>query len=274
MMDLHQQIQYGEVNYENGFFEASISVLQHAFNQLASYRLSLENDLTHFQALHQSIVDRLILIRDQCAANQVVQAINLDGEMMDEYLDVDYWNDNNRQVLIQEIEKAIRNLDAPGNWCNSNLLENYEQELIPGYLDRYANNIQEARRKALNAQLRFNTAQLVMVSLVQQGYRPEFGEFSEDDQRNGYLAIARGPDGSEITIKVDPSVDFTSNLEVIARHGKLISEAEMKRKTIEIMQSLKPYGLQVGEINEVIPTSRKQTTNKVVKKAQYHPLGH
>ena len=252
----HNQLEYALQNFENGFYEACIPVCQQLFSNLSNYRIELERDYSQFQAMYQSNHDQLQVIKKQAEEIRTIQAIDNQGELIDEWLDLDYWAGNQRQQLIQDISRQTQILDQPGAWCNAELLKQFNTTIIPGFLDRLTQCYQEARRVALNAQLRFNTAQLVMVSLVNQGYRPEFGQFAQDDMRNGYLAEAKGPDGSVIAIQVEPGDDYSSELHLIAQQSQTMTDAEMKRRSIEIMQSLVPYGLSIGEIEEV--KTRKQ----------------
>jgi len=253
---IQTQLEYALQNYENGFYEACIPTCQQLFANLSNYRIELERDFAHYKAQHQALRDQLLVLKRQAEENRSVQAIDNQGELLDEWIEVDYWTGNQRQQLIQDITRLIESLDQPGGWCDPVLLNQVNSVELPKLMDRFATCIQDTRRAALNAQLRFNTAQLVMVSLVNQGYRPEFGQFADDDMRNGYLAEAEGPDGSIIAIKVEPNADYSSELHLIAQNNQALTEAEMKRRSIEIMQSLVPYGLSVGEIEEV--QTRKQ----------------
>lgn len=253
---IHGQLEYALQNYENGFYEACIPMCQQIFSNLSNYRIELERDFASFQALYHSNRDQLHVIRRQAEDNRTIQAIDNQGELLDEWIDVDYWTGNLRQQLVQDITHQIEVLDQPGMWCNPDLQNQICSNIIPNFLDRLGTCYQEARRAALNAQLRFNTAQLVMVSLVNQGYRPEFGQFAQDDMRNGYLAEAEGPDGSIIAIQVEPGDNYSSELHLIAQQSQSLTDAEMKRRSIEIMQSLVPYGLSIGDIEEV--KTRKQ----------------
>jgi hypothetical protein len=48
----------------------------------------------------------------------------------------------------------------------------------------------------------------------------------------------------------------------------------MKRKALEIMQSLEPYGLKIGKIEEVQSTKKAMKLPTRVKQTQVHDLSH
>ena len=262
MLDnLRQQLSYASTNLDNEIYEACLTVCQQVFANLSSYRLELENVFSKSQAAYISLFNHLQIIRQQCEGLNSIQAIDINGEMLDEYLDGNYWSENQPTRLLNEIDQLFDHLQYGGNWSNESLIFSITEETIPRILNEVGDITHETRRKALNAQLRYNTAQLVLISLISQGYRPVVGEFNEQDLRNGYLATASGPDGSTITIKVEPSEGISSDLEIITSNANFLTESELKHRTIEIMQSIEPYGLKIGKIEEVTSQTNREKSS-------------
>jgi hypothetical protein len=259
MLDgLGQQIVASQQDLAAGLAEASLGLSQPVFLQLAAYRVELEQVMDEELALAQSAAGQLAVLRAQCVENAVITAMGVQGETLDQRIDADYWSGGQLHLLLEDIEQAEARLQAAQDGWERDALAELGGAVILALAARLGEALHAARRNALNAQLRYNTAQLVMRSLVQQGYRPEFGRFDADDQRNGYLAAAIGPDGSQVEIRVEPSGEIGSQLEIIAQPGELISEAEMRRRALEIMRGLQPYGLEVGAVEEVVGQLERQ----------------
>jgi hypothetical protein len=129
---------------------------------------------------------------------------------------------------------------------------------IPELTNQFVEVVHRARRNAINAQIRFNIAQLVLTAAIQQGYQPESGQFAGNDFRNEYAATAISPDGNTIRVCVRADGDYDQQIFLDNSGQKINSESEMRRRMLEILQSLQSFGVNVGSIES---STAPRTTN-------------
>lgn len=255
---LQEQIQLTHRNIDDGFYEASLSISQQLFLSLTQIRLELENQHTLRTSLLQVIDDNLSLIIDRCSTCEQVNAIDLIGDELPEWIDVDYWTESALSGLVSKLKNFWTEIKKSGIVLSVTALESILHNEIPGFSDQLAEIVNLARRSALNSQLRYNVAQMVMLAVINQGYQPKMGSFTEEDYRQGYLAKAVSADGSEIVVKVDPGDGFQNELELINSHPGVINDSEMRKRSIEIIQSLEAYGMNVGKIEQMTEIQRPE----------------
>ena len=114
LRNFQDQIHLAHRNLEDGFYEASLSISQQLFLSLSQIRLELENQLSLRTALIQVINDKFTLLSSRCSTCQQVNAIDLDGEVLPELLDVNYWTDQSLSTLNKDLEQAWRHLNLTG----------------------------------------------------------------------------------------------------------------------------------------------------------------
>ncbi len=260
-----RQARLAERNFEDGFYEAAITIFQQVFFQLSNLRTEIETQLNQRSLLIHSMTDQLSLLMQRCVDLQKIHPIDLSGEELDEWIDVDYWTGQALRQLFEEVKALRTELHRAGLLRPVNQLQQLSDEKLPEFTDRLGWIVNEARRNALNSQLRFNIAQLVLLAVMSQGFKPQQGAYDEDDYRQGYIAKAASADGSEIIIKVDPGENFENDLHLMANYRGLLNEAEVKHRSLEVFQSLQAFGLNVGQVEQVAnaqhrPNSRKHPT--------------
>ena len=202
--------------------------------------------------------DNICLIESRCLACEQVNAIDLHGEELPEKIEVNYWTENALSGLQEKIQHFWNRVDQAGIALPVSDLETILRNDIPDLSDQLAEIVNMARRNALNSQLRYNVAQMVMLAVINQGYQPKNGAYTEEDYRQGYLAKAVSADGSEIVVKVEPGEGFQNELQLINTHPGLINETELRKRSIEIMQSLEAYGMNVGGIEQVTESRKSE----------------
>jgi len=268
---LHDQIQLAHRNIEDGFYEASLSISQQIFHSLTHIRLELENQHALRTSLLQVIDDNISLIIERCSTCEQVTAIDLNGDELPEWIDVDYWTEHAISGLVSKLQYFWTQVKKTGIGMSVTELETILHNEIPGFSDQLAEIVNLARRSALNSQLRYNLAQMVMVAVINQGYQPKKGSFTEEDFRLGYLAKAVSADGSEIVVKVDPGEGFQNEIELINSNHGVINETEMRKRSIEIIQSLEAYGMNIGKIEQIAEVQKSEKPHypaKIVKKVK------
>lgn len=258
--EIRHLLQTIEYNIQNEVYEAAIVAGQTAYQRLSELRLVLEERKNNLDTILMAVTDKYTLLLGQCQANRLIKAIDLQGDEIDEWLDVDAWTGGMLSKVENEIHAVLERLNGNVYGLTKTEALSLGNETFQDLSQSMATAIHEARRCALNAQIRFNTAQMVLLALTNQGYQPETGEFAANNYLQEYIACAKSMDGSSITIRVSPWQDLSNHLEIISSSRTLTSDHEMQRRSIEIAQSLQSLGLQTApmEVVKANPTPQKR----------------
>jgi hypothetical protein len=238
-------------NYQTGLFESCITLCQTTFSQLTKLRLQAEKKIGLIQTLSISIEQSLNWLIERINSNQQVQAIDQDGKFLDAFVDVDYWTNGKLSELLEEVQTVQYELQQNSYSFSENTLVEILEKKIPEWSSFLVDIVHEARRSALNAQIRYSLAHLILEAAVSQGYKPVHGEYEENDFRRGYITRAVGVDGSEIRIKIDPLENLSFSMTLENRPGSLFSEEEMKKRMMELFQSVRHSGFNLGKIEPI-----------------------
>lgn len=254
MIDLTTEammLQQAIENYQTGLFEACITLCQTTFSQLTKLRLQAEKKIGLIQTLSISIEQSLNWLIERIDFNRYIQAIDQEGKLLDATLDVDYWTNGKLSELLEDVQAVQYDIQHNRYSLPENTLVEILEKKIPEWSSYLADIVHEARRTALNAQIRYSLAHLILESAIAQGYKPVEGAYEEKDYRKGYITRAIGVDGSEIRIKIDPLENLSFSMSLENRPGSHYSEEEMKKRMVELIQSVSHFGFNLGEIEPV-----------------------
>lgn len=261
-------------NFQTGLFESCISLCQTTFSQLTRQRLQVEKKIGLIQTLSISIEQSLHWLIERINSNRYVQAIDQEGKVLDTTLDVDYWTNGKLSELFRDIQDTQSEIQNNLYLLSEDTLVNILNKTIPEWSSRLVDIVHEARRNALNAQIRYSLAHFILESAMAQGYRPVEGEYEENDFRKGYICRAIGVDGSEIRIKIDPLENLSFSMSLENRPGSKYSEEEMKKRMLEIFQSVTHSGFNLGKIEPVQLRTEPSQEEFAEPIRVRHPLNH
>lgn len=255
-----KKIQLAERNYQSDLFESSIAAAQDAFFTLSEKRLHCEKILANRNALSSAVLNRLKLLNQKVIESESVFAMDMHGDDLAESIDVNYWTNGKFLLFHKKTAKLFEQIKNSWASIPEEQLSEILNHQLPALSDEFVTLIHTAKRNALNAQIRFNIAQLIMASAMSQGYQPVSGNYEARDFRNEYQAHVRARDGSEIVIRVEPHEELQQVLHLENIPGSYQSESEMKRRMIEVIQSLQPMGFSIGQIQAVDTQSDAKLT--------------
>ncbi|GAP07249.1 hypothetical protein ATHL_02119 [Anaerolinea thermolimosa] len=238
-------------NFQKGLFESCIALCQSTFYQLSRQRVQAEKKINLLQTLTLTVEQSFNLLIERINSNRYVQAIDQEGNFLETTIDVDFWSSGKLSELLNEVQNVYTEIQHhPYSLSENNLAEILEKR-TPEWSSLLVEIVHEARRTALNAQIRYSLAHLILESALTQGYRPVAGEYEEKDYRKAYIARAIGIDGSEIRIKIDPLENLSFSMSLENNPGSHISEAEMKQRMMELIHSVSQSGFDLGKIEAV-----------------------
>ena len=276
VVDIRQeehQLVIARSNLQSGIFQAALALSQQSFVNLSEKRLIYERELANRAAMVQALKDHLALLMDRILDHSTVKGIDLDGNEVEPYLNVDYWTGGELSKLKEKVMGLMTYIAEHGIHLDLQETSHLFENVIPELTNEFVEAVHSTRRKALNSQIRFNIAQLVLTSAIQQGYQPESGQYIEDDYRNEYAATAKSPDGNTITVRVRPDGEYDHQVLLDNSSEAIRSEPEMKRRMQEILSGLQLFGMNMGSIESYSakPASDKTRSMRYVaeKKSSY-----
>lgn len=248
-------------NFNNHFFEASLSGAQQVCSFLTRLRLRLEKKEAEKMTITVALTNQCNAILEKIQINQTCKAMDIQGNILDQDLIVDAWVDGKLIALQSEVVEFITCLNSEDCSMENEELFYYLKYYVDEKNQQLEDLIRDARYYALNSQLRFNIAQQVMLSLVEQGFRPVEGGFSEDNFNGKYLARAINHDGGEVTIAIDPDekIPLRNDINILSKDAAVLTEHELRQRSGEIRSSLLKNGLVVSDPVEVV---EKQSLTK------------
>lgn len=238
-------------NLAQDLAEAAISSAQEAYFQFSTLRLNLERQHAELNLLLQRVNLAIQKIRQQMQAQQVVDAIDFEGNVLPYKVQVDFWSEGALTTLTQQFEEVVQDLNAHINTVTVEYLNELITHYFPAIEKSIAELVFDARLKVLNSQLRVNIATVVVKALGTQGYALDESYFESDDQRTTYQAILHDYEGNQVVVKIDPTQNQTTEneLNIFTPNVKQKTAHELQQRTLEIQRALDATGLQVGIIS-------------------------
>lgn len=276
IQDLEEEIIQADQNLVDGFSEASLVTAQRLYRAVSNLRLHLENAEWSWRLLANGVYQGACTLVNQLNQNQFVNAVGMDGEFLDEKIDVDYWSNGQLSNLLEEIAIVIQKLqedDPPDMYT----LEQWMIQWLPAQQAALERIVYQARMAVLDSQFRLNIADRVVNALQHQGFSLEDGEYVNRDMRNPFFAKVKNLEGSEVFIKVSPvpGTFFKDELHLVSQDKGQRTEHELHHRAQEVMRSLRTQGLQVGKMAvqkrekdsryPAINIAQRQATNTVLQ---------
>lgn len=242
------------------FDMAYLSAFQ-LFVNITQTRHRLENDLAVSKALHQQVWDEITQLLEQILSHPYICAMDLDGNLLEDEIDVDFWSGGQLSALVNQISDLAQSIQdrsyIPAEELRP-LLEKKVKELESDYIDL----VTRARLEALSSQLRFNIGQIALQALESQGFFVQNASYDMDDFRNSYRATTCNSSGNEVVITIDPSpsIEQGGQLSIDSLDASEITEHELLQRNREIFTAIREQGLEVSLISsERLPQGEGST---------------
>lgn len=240
-----------ERRMENGNYETAYGLLfqavQIAQQKLVEIRISESTLNARIATLRQKIKST----KEFLFKNSVFQAIDRDGNLIEAYLNLDEWSNGMYTALLDQVTLLEEDLEIL-EYKDKNTLQNLEME-VDAVFDTFHEIVVLARTTAINTQIKYEIANAILLALIANGYKPEYGQYQQVGTDECYVASALSPDGSQIRIVVepDPLHEIGSNVSLISTDIGSKTQYEIKNRADEIRETLITMGYESGSFREV-----------------------
>jgi hypothetical protein len=245
---LERQLEQTRQNLEMGLSEAVIATSQQLYLTFSELRIELERLQNEWIFLYQAAwegINRLLIQANEC---QYIQAIDLDGNLIDLQIDLDYWSEGQLSDTYDRASAIRDQIGDPAQLPDREFLRRLLEEEIPNLLKELEEIAVMGRINVLNSQLRINLADLVVRALQEQGFALKESDYDERDMRLAYGAHMLNQEGNQVIIQVAPVGKKLGENELHLRSmdNEQRTEHELEQRWSEISQSLNRYGVEVG----------------------------
>jgi len=247
-----------------GFFESAIATCRTLSNRCSILRLQAEHNEIESAQVLLAVMDAIDDLHSKLQLCRSIPAIDFKGELIDHALDGAEWSPDQFQKLTETIAHLEEQIRQQSGELSLDEMYAVLQNEIPHLHQSILDFVDQVQHTSLNAQIRFNIAQMVVASVISQGYRVTSGSFEAQDFERGYVLHTHAPDGGELVVKIDPihGHPFASDLHIIARDQEMRTEHELHQRAREINHSLRRFNLQISDTEIVREPSLKRKTEK------------
>jgi hypothetical protein len=250
---IHAWIEEAEANLYRGQEQAALLAAQQAYLDLQELRFNMEAHLQHMHLLRQSAIQRLNEVLALAESNILVQAVDLNGQYVDTWIDVDDWSGGLLHRLRHRISALLEQVSNPAQLSSEPEWHELLEEQVPGLEQALCAAVGLARRAVITSQLRFNVAEKVVSALAQQGYALVDSGWQEGEQQD-YLAALQDYNGSQVIVRISspaipgrqPSPEQACQLDISYHSPEILSEYLLQGSVGEIYASLRAAGLDVN----------------------------
>jgi hypothetical protein len=234
-------------NLENGFFEACLLTSQQVYTHTSAARLEMENILLQERIAYNTTLTRALHILEEYDLTHKVPAIDLQGDELEFFLDVDYWSwgawhDQRRSCnrILTRMQRQQYELDLTEISRIHNMLLAIEKKL--------PEIISLARTNILAAQICFNLAECLVMALGEQGFELLSARYYDNDQRQPYLTWFKNLEGSEINVQITPAPKnpLRHSIDLFSNDPHIRTEHEQRQRFKTLRNALEAYGLEVS----------------------------
>ena len=256
---IYKKLEFAQENLAQGFFEASLQTSQQAFLELSELNAELEKLLVEWEMEYERAYRLIKQILARLEQNSKVAALGLDGEELDEKVDLTYWTNNRYRQLVEKARELLVFLEKDRPYISTEELKRISMELPVAMTAFFESLVYEARLSALNSQLRMNIAERALQALEVHGFQLSEAGYTNQDMRSTFTALLANPDGSRVTVQVIPTTkadqELANELVMVTNHSHLKTEHEVWQQWEELSRSLQQFDLNVSrpEIRSAAP---------------------
>lgn len=246
------QIEQAVQNLSSGFYDASLSISQNVYFPLSQLRIHLENEGIEKRKLIATYLDNLRELISFIDENKFITPVDIHGNFIDTVISVDEWTGNSLSHLEENIFSLVSELENKGTEYSLHQIREVIGNQIKEFTKDIPEILQKARINALNSHLNYLIANDVLLSLIEQGYKPVEGNY-EDRSYHTYIAKAMDPLGNIVEIKVDTEnpEKIEHSLHIVSMNEQSHSLHELRQRAKEIQRSLNRLGWVVQEPVEI-----------------------
>jgi len=247
LTELEQSLNQARKDFEAGTYETCLSTCRFVASRLSILRIRAENTEVAVNQLMQLTLNSLDDLRQKANLCRHIQAIDVQGQPLDMNLDVAQWAPHKLQELTDAIEAVEEHVRQEADHLSPEKIQEILSSEVPHLQARILELIDHVQHLSLNAQIRYNIAQMVVAAVITQGYRITNGSFEHEDFDQGYVLNARSADGGEMIVRIDPIPGQVNahDLHIISQDHLMRTESELRQRAREINKSLKQFNLEI-----------------------------
>ena len=225
-----------EENYQIGAVDSCLALAQLAHQKLSRIRVETETYISKYQTIKSILTSKVAQIELLCQNNHHVQAIDLKGNELPTKLDVDEWTGYRISKIEQRLDTIRKILNDDTYLKDYEKLEYLNKVTIPDLINRLEKAVLTCRLQAINSQIRVNIAEIILGAFTVQGYSMESNGFQSANYLSGYQADFSSPDGTQITVHIDPIKGAVGKNELIM--DTTIPEGTTEREVVHRAEEL------------------------------------
>ncbi|HSJ85976.1 MAG TPA: hypothetical protein VK909_02125, partial [Anaerolineales bacterium] len=260
---LLQRLDLAQGNLAAGAVDASLQISQQVFLDLSELHFELEHVVMEWQAEFERAQNTLYGLLNDIQQNPQVSAMDLQGQILPEQLDLDYWTNGKYSEALNRCRQFVSVVAE--EQLSAEELRRIHTDVVPVITGYFDSVVYEARLKALNSQLRMNIAETALEALEMHGFQLQDSGYANKDLRSAFALQLKNADGSLVSIEVLPgdgkNQEFANELIVKTEHATLKTEHEARLQWEELCHAFRQYNLNVSrpEIQSTTNTSIEDT---------------
>lgn len=265
------EIKQAENDLISGFLEIAFLNARKCHSELSDLCTNLEKESQEFTFLYLANCESIKTLIQKAESNRSIPAMDLEGNILNIDLDVDYWTDRSLSKFIRKLSHLLDRLQDSRHKISLPKMLELNNHWIPNFEHTLGQIILQARTKLIYSQLRVNIADQLIKALSSQGYTPISYNFADEDYRKNFYALVRSIDGFEITISIsqDQASDGSNTIDLLTKDWLYQSEIELWHRSAEIISTLRSFGLEIGKVesSEIDRPPRKMDENQIKNQA-------
>lgn len=249
------------INYQNQSYQAAMVSAQQAVFFVTELRFRIEERNNQFESLRLAALEQMAGILETAMNCQQVKAMDLDGNILDFDIDVNFWTGGLVDQAIQTISSIQSQLADSNIIIDLVSLEELVNQTLPAWENALHEYVSSARIEAIASQTRFEVANTVVKALSEQGFEVETGSYETGDMRLPYHVVLGNLEGNQVHISVSPddTDPLSYLLDIDSYDSDLRTESELKQRAKELLGSVEAAGIKVGQVYQAEQT----ITNKL-----------
>jgi len=270
---IYQDLEIAHQNLENGFFEAVLLASQQAYQRCSAARLEIENILLQKQLAMAATTAQAEEFSAQLNYARQVHAVDLDGNPLDETMDVEYWSWGAWRDMVKECQRYINLLKRSQDELELEQIAQIRQQL-ESQEHQLPQLISQARQNILSSQVRYNLAECIVQALQEQGFFLVESQYQGQDQRQPYQTVLKDYAGSEIIVQLAPQPDcpILHTIDLISEDAGIRTQHELRQRASALKNALQAYGLDISNFKSLPGTITNQPASPSIKKRSRLPL--
>ena len=265
------QLNQAAENIDNGFFEAGLMASQQVYQRISAARLELENLVLQKNLAYSMTLAKANELLEKTVYFKTVHAVDLDGNDLDEIIDVDYWSLGAWREIHKDCRRIITQLSRRNDQLDLGDLAEIQQrcEIQDARLPEI---IGQARMNVLASQIRFNLAECLVQALQEQGFALQESCYAGGDQRQSYQTALCNLEGSEVFVQINPQTEnpLLHTIDLISKDPEVRSEHELRQRAKSLQSTLKAYGLNVSQFQQQEPALQSESAGIIPIASQDH----